>query len=357
MRTGYVGVALLAWLVLVSPVSAEQRGIKVEKGQDAAGKAQAATGPLEPVRGLGCYTFGDGDTPAKAKDMAMAQARQAAVESHRVFVKSATEVKNFQLENDLLQSASAGMLQDVQVESKEEKGREICITIAAKISPVKLEDLIQDRVKSKDVAQAAQAAVLAGGSAFGMKVWTNKPDGRFFEGDPLVVYVQSDRDGYLKVDYFQADRQVVHLVPNAHRGEVFVRAGQIYAFGGEGAPEQFIITPPFGSEAIKAFVSTQRIDDPITAGRMAEDSKQYLNELNRGLRGIRVEGGQTGSPGQWAEAAIGLGTQEKAVAEYNRMATGTRGISRRAKPPEPVKPIATTGTVGERPEVPVSPRP
>jgi hypothetical protein len=45
----------------------------------------------------------------------------------------------------------------------------------------------------------------------------------------LVIYVQSDRDAYLKLDYFQADGTVVHLVPNVYRGQAFIKGGKKYA--------------------------------------------------------------------------------------------------------------------------------
>ena len=77
---------------------------------------------LETVRGSGCYKFGDEETPAKARRGAMAIAQEDAVRKHHVFVDSSVRVKNFQLEEDLIQTASTAMLQEIQIE-KEEIGR------------------------------------------------------------------------------------------------------------------------------------------------------------------------------------------------------------------------------------------
>src|SRR5262245_61923225 len=95
---------------------------------------------LETVRGTGCYIFGDEETPAKAKRAATAIAQEQAIRSHRVFVESCSRVKNFQLEEDVIQTASAAMLQDIKIENEERKAQEICITMSAKISPVSVED-------------------------------------------------------------------------------------------------------------------------------------------------------------------------------------------------------------------------
>jgi hypothetical protein len=276
---------------------------------------------LEPVRGHGCYTFGDDDTPAKAKKASLALAQEQAVTSYRVYVQASSTVKNFQVEEDVIQSASAAILQDLKVEKQEQKGREICTTITAKISPTKLDDLIRQMTKAKDLAQAAQAPLLSAGSAFGVRVWTNKADGRYVEGEPLIISVQSDRDGYLKLDYYQADGTVVHLVPNVYGGNAFITAGQTYTFGGPGGREVFTIQGPFGAETIKALISTQPFDAGFTATRNVDDSRQYLSSLKTATRGVKVGVGSEAA--QWAEAAVGLSTASKAVSERAGM-RGTR---------------------------------
>ena len=116
-------------------------------------KAESATN-LETVRGNGCYKFGDEETPAKARRGAMAIAQEQAIRSHRVFVESSIRVKNFQLEEDLIQTASAAMLHDIKIESEERKAQEICITLSAKISPVSVEDMIRQRVSAKEIGRA-----------------------------------------------------------------------------------------------------------------------------------------------------------------------------------------------------------
>jgi hypothetical protein len=298
---------------------------------------------LEAVRGRGCYTYGDEDTPAKAKKAAMALARQQAVEGYRVYVQSVAVVKNFQLEDDLVQTASVGMLQDVQVEKQEKKDQEICITITAKISPVKMEELIQQKTKAKDIAQAAQAPVLSGGSGFGLKVRANKAAGEsYLEGEPLIISVESEKDAYLKLDYYQADGTVVHLVPNVYSGEAFIRAGKTYTFGDPGGPAPFRITGPFGAETIKAIASTKPFDQELMASRNTEESQGYLRGLQSGLRGVRIE-----TSAAWAEAAVGLITVSKAVAEDNEPLAGMRGAKR--TPPEPNKPPTITGVPGGKP--------
>ena len=268
--------------------------------------AQDAPKPLETVRGSGCYKFGDEETPAKARRGAMSLAQEQAIRSHHVFVESSQRVKNFQLEEDLIQTASAAMLQEIHIEKEERKAQEICITITAKISPVSIEDMIRQRLNAKEIAQSAKTALVPRQPTFGLKVWTNKPEGRFLENEKLVIYVQSDRDAYLKLDYFQADGTVVHLVPNVYRGQAFIKGGKKYAFGDETSPEQFVINPPYGTEAIKAIVAVRPFDIGTEGEPPTSDSREYLQ---KGLRGIKVVA---------ATSSIEISTESHAVADYKK---------------------------------------
>ena len=267
---------------------------------------QDAPKPLETVRGSGCYKFGDEETPAKARRGAMALAQEEAVRKHHVFVESSQRVKNFQLEEDLIQTASAAMLQEIQIEKEERKAQEICITLTAKISPVSIEDMIRQRLNAKEIAQNAKTALVPNQPAFGLKVWTNKPEGRFLENEKLVIYIQSDRDAYLKLDYFQADGTVVHLVPNVYRGQAFIKGAKKYAFGDETSPEQFVINPPYGTEAIKAIVAVRPFDSEAEGAPSVSDSRAYLQS---GLRGIKVVA---------ATSSVEISTESHAVADYKK---------------------------------------
>lgn len=267
---------------------------------------QDAPKPLETVRGSGCYKFGDEETPAKARKVAMALAQEEAVRKHHVFVESSQRVKNFQLEEDLIQTASAAMLQEIHVEKEERKAQEICITITAKISPVSIKDMIRQRLNAKEIVQSAKTALVPNQPTFGLKVWTNKPEGRFLENEKLIIYVQSDRDAYLKLDYFQADGTVVHLVPNVYRGQAFIKGGKKYAFGDETSPEQFVINPPYGTEAIKAIVAVRPFDSETEGEPSISDSRAYLQS---GLRGIKVVA---------ATSSVEISTESHAVADYKK---------------------------------------
>lgn len=267
--------------------------------------AQKTSKALETVHGTGCYNFDGEATLAKARRAATAIAQEQAVRSHHVFVDSSARVKDFQLEEDVIQTTSAAMLYEIKIEKEERKAQEICIILTAKISPVSMEDMIRQQIAAKEIAQDAQGALVPDNPAFGLKVWTNKAEGRFLEGEKLVIYVQSDRDAYLKLDYFQADGTVVHLVPNVYRGQAFIKGGKKYAFGDETSPEHFVIKGPYGAEVIKGIVSVRPFELSLDTGEAVSDSRTYLN----GIRGLKVVA---------ASAAVELKTESHAVSDYKK---------------------------------------
>jgi hypothetical protein len=273
---------------------------------ESSSKSQSASNHLETVTGTSCYRYGDRETVEQAIYIAKIKAQEEAVRNHRVFIKSSTKLKNFQLEEDVIQAASAAILQNVeQVGKPERKDQEICVTIKAKLSPVPFEQLIDQQTNAKEIANTAQSLMPAKRD-FGIKVWTDKPDRPYLEGDRLIIFVTSERDAYIKVDYFQADGIVKHLVPNLFRGQTSIQAGQRYAFGDNNSPEEFIIGPPYGTEAIKVFASDKPFDASLTAEDAVSESRNYLRTLK--TRGIEVI--------SRAEGSVALKTTSKTVGDY-----------------------------------------
>jgi hypothetical protein len=286
-------------------------------GQD----TQSGTSSLAPVQGEACYQYGDNETPIQAKTVALNLAKQRAIESHQVFVESASRVANFQLTDDVVNSLSRAHLRQMKVIKEDQQGQKICTAITALLDPAEVTSLINQRINAKEVAQAVQTPLLSKASDFRLKVWTNKEEGTFREGERLVISVWSDQEAYLKLDYYQANGEVVHLVPNLFADQAFIRAGQTYTFGGADSSYDFVVRPPFGAEAIKVLASTRPFEKSLIPSSPTADAREYLQALERGVRGIAIEarsnGGSTsasegqGAAPKLAEATASLVTQEK----------------------------------------------
>lgn len=258
-------------------------------------------GQLPIAEGQACYTYGDKETPGHAIEEAIALARKNAVENHQVFINTKSVVTDFVLEKDLVEAVSVGTLKQVQILNKKQEGREICVTVRGLIDPTETQKLIDQRVKAKAMVTDALSQEASPRSAFGLRVWVNSSDGRYTEGEELIIHLQSESDGYLKLDYYQADGNVVHLVPNLFRGQGKIEKGKKYTFGGVMSAEQFIIQGPFGDELIKAFVSPQPIPEIYEAKQLVEDGASHIQTMKMKLRGVRVQ----------ANAAVTLHTTQK----------------------------------------------
>jgi Domain of unknown function (DUF4384) len=273
----------------------------------------------ETVRGTHCYRYGDNESFTKARETAINIALKEAIRSHRVFVESSTRVKNFQLEDDIIATTSSMMLKETTVEKEVRKPQEVCVTITASFNPSSTEELIRQRLAAKEVAIEATTAVVPAQQGFGLKVWTNKSTNSFSENERLIIYVKSDRDAYLKLDYFQANGTVAHLVPNMYRGQGHITGGQTYAFGDDTSPEHFIVQEPYGDEVIKAIVSVTPFDLANESVEAVGDSRTYIKT---NLRGIKLVA---------AESSVSLKTVGTAVSDQ-------KNASKKPVSPEPAKP-------------------
>jgi len=263
----------------------------------------------EVVEGSGCYSYGDQETPQQGSKKAMILARRSAVENYRVFVKSESSVKDFQMVEDVITEVSSGMLSHVKITKREENGRNLCLYISANIDPEPMEALIKQKIEAGKIAVDGLSEELNPPSAFGLKVWTNKPTGRYFEGESLVISVKSDRSGYLRLDYFQADHTAINLVPNLFRAQARIEEGITYTFGAEDSPERFIVTGPFGHEFIKAIVSPTPLEISPKDNSIVTESRSYLKILKKRTRGVMIQ----------ANASVSLVTSSKAAQELSSL--------------------------------------
>lgn len=273
----------------------------------------------ETVRASHCYRYGDDEAFNKARETAINIALKQAIRSHRVFIESSTRVKNFQLDDDIIATTSVAMLKETTVEKEERKPQEVCVTVTASLNTNSAEELIRQRLAAKEVAIEAKAVMVPARQDFGLTVWTNKPTNSFIENERLIIYVKSDRDAYLKLDYFQANGTVAHLVPNKYRGQGNITGGKTYAFGDDTSPEHFIVQEPYGDEVIKAIASVTPFDLSNEPVETIGDSRAYIRT---NLRGIKLVA---------AESSVSLKTESTAVSEQKH-------ASKKPAPLEPAKP-------------------
>jgi hypothetical protein len=127
------------------------------------------------------------------------------------------------------------------------------------------------------------------GGAFALHVQPDKGmDAVYTAGEQLLVDIVAASDAYLQVDYYQADGQVVHLLPNALDGN-YVKAGETFALGQAQSSFQFKISPPFGVEMLTVIASQQPLAALVDVPSV-EPASQYLARLSTSLARYQADG-------------------------------------------------------------------
>jgi len=138
-------------------------------------------------------------------------------------------------------------------------------------------------------AAALMQQVFPGGGDFQLQVWTNKgANSVYTEGEKLLVHILADRSAYLQVDYYQADGQVVHLLPNALEPND-IKSGQVFTLGKSDKTFQFEIAPPFGVEMLTVLASQAPLETQRGMPN-AELATLYLERLENRLKTYKTQG-------------------------------------------------------------------
>jgi len=117
-----------------------------------------------------------------------------------------------------------------------------------------------------------------------LRIWTAKKSGMQYQsGEQIIIYLVADKNAYLKLDYYQADGNVIHLVPNLFNEKRKIKAGQIYVIGGKQSRLKLITKSPYGKELISALVSTSPLEGDFESFEVAEESQHYKQKLEKTL--------------------------------------------------------------------------
>jgi hypothetical protein len=144
-----------------------------------------------------------------------------------------------------------------------------------------------------------------------VKVWTE--DDSYRAGDTIEIFIKGNKDFYGRVVYRDAEGNLIQLLPNEFRKEHHFKAGKTYTIPDEEDQFDLSVTPPFGTENIIVFASTEPlpkvVGNDIGAGLTLLDEK--LGQVKRRMRGFSSKGGATGNKGnrEFLEATTVLTTK------------------------------------------------
>jgi hypothetical protein len=97
---------------------------------------------------------------------------------------------------------------------------------------------------------------------FNVKVWPDKGEGAIYKENEVVQFLfRTNKDCYVYLYHMDSVGQVRLLFPNRYQASNRVNANKTYTIPDETMNFEFQISPPFGSEIVKAVASLQPIED------------------------------------------------------------------------------------------------
>ncbi|MCX7761843.1 MAG: DUF4384 domain-containing protein [Candidatus Kryptonium sp.] len=137
-----------------------------------------------------------------------------------------------------------------------------------------------------------------------VEVWVDRPDGIYYEGDSIRIFVRANKDCYIQLVYYDAHGNAILVFPHKMEWNNKIEGGKIYR-----VPGNFVIEPPFGREILKVFASEKPF--PLPTGReysgliLIENPNLYASKV-RGI-GLKTQD----YSGGYAEHSVVITTLKK----------------------------------------------
>ncbi|MFH1155538.1 MAG: DUF4384 domain-containing protein [Pseudomonadota bacterium] len=123
---------------------------------------------------------------------------------------------------------------------------------------------------------------------FQISVSPNKGlDAVYLEGESFTAAILTEKNAYLRVDFYQVDGKVIHILPNPYQSNS-VRKGLPFFIGDPEGPYQFIVAEPFGQELLVVIASRDPI--PMETGSTIEPARPYIRQLHQVLSVQKAKG-------------------------------------------------------------------
>jgi len=269
-------------------------------------QAYAAQSTIKIADGSAC--MGDDRSRKQTETAALADAKRNAVESVKTYVSSATEVKDFELQKDLV-SAYANATVTVVEELEKSWYKDPAAGDCCKIK-IKTEVTPDEKAMKKARTETAlddPALPLA------VKVWTDKPAYR--AGEKIKIYLKGNKPFFARVIYRDASKNHLQLLPNPYRQDNYFQGGVVYEIPSGKDRFELEVNPPFGEENVIVYASVTELGDL----NLKEEGSVYAvktQSKNIGIktRGVKIKTAADGvleRPSEFSEQAVSVTTGKK----------------------------------------------
>jgi hypothetical protein len=260
----------------------------------------AAQSTIKIAEGSAC--MGDDKSRKQTETAALTEAKRNAVESVKTYVSSATEVKDFELQKDLVSAyanATVSVIETLEKAWYKDPAQGDCYKIKLKA------EVIPDEKAMKKANEKASDAILDDPSLpLTVKVWTDKAAYR--TGEKIKIYLKGNKPFFARVIYRDAAKTSLQLLPNPYRQDNYFQGGVIYEIPSGNDKFELEVNPPFGEENIMVYASVSELGDL----NLKEEGSVYAvktksRDIGIKTRGVKITAGGQASATQSAEFSEG----------------------------------------------------
>ena len=256
----------------------------------------AAQSTIKIADGSAC--MGDDKSRKQTETAAMADAKRNAIESVKTYITSATEVKDFELQKDLVSAyanATVEVIEELQKGWYKDPSLGDCFKVKIKTEVIPDEKAMK---KAKDTAPDDPSLPLT------VKVWTDKEAYR--EGEKIKIYLKGNKPFFATVIYRDAGKNNLQLLPNPYRQDNYFQGGVIYVIPSGTDKFELEVNPPFGEESIMIYASVSELGDL----NLKQEGSVYVvktkpRDIGIKTRSIKIKDVSPGKAQQQAEFSEG----------------------------------------------------
>jgi len=202
----------------------------------------------------GGYSCAGEDKSRKQTEQdALTEAKRLAVENALAYIKSETKVKNYQVENDVVQAYSNATVKVIEIKErkwyKDERSGD-CYKVKFKAEIIPDEKAINELAQKKEFADDPTLPLT-------VKMWTEKNE---YKGkEKIKIFLKGNKPFFARVLYTNVQGESLQILPNRYRQDNYFNGGVIYEIPSGNDPFDLEVTPPFGDEKIIIYASSTEL--------------------------------------------------------------------------------------------------
>ncbi len=231
----------------------------------------------------GYACMGEDKSRKQTEQVALADAKRKAIEQVSTYVKSQTQVQNFELQQDLVEAysrATVKVIQEIVKEWYKDQSLGECFKVKIKA------EVVPDKEALSALTNKTIDDPLA---PLQIQVRTDKK--AYAVGEKIKIYLKGNKPFYARVIYKQSDGSLIQILPNPYRKDNYFQGGVVYAI--PSGPDRFEleVTPPFGEESIVVYASTTELGavdvEPVGGVYKIKTSPDDIGDKTRGVQIIQ----------------------------------------------------------------------